>query len=445
MPGPEPSSALPLRRTLLRSFLLIFCFAIPGLGDGTALAGEACEHDPCYQGDALQNMCSPCVTAICEADPSCCSDTWDLACALATDDLCARCEPLCGDATEDRRLTAPDALQALRTAVSIGDCPTYLCDFNGDGEVLAVDALLILRVAVGTSANANCPAGPVLHQYVVSELFLPQDQDQAEDFAFNIDDDVHDGKDNQLGFVLLALAMQGFNLQETVDLAIQSGELVELASLLATDLTTDADATWQFHAGEPEESPPVFDGTDVFEVAQSGVVVDATIAGGHLSGEQAVGSQETTPLRFTLVPGVPAFEFSIIGLHVDVFVTDDGCTQGRIGGAISEQEVFEEFLPSWATTIEEGISEECRAGWIKDDTTACDPTSETYLNLFDEEPHDGHISIDEVRENGFVQTLFSPDVSVLDESDAYVPNPDDHPDALSFAFGFHCAPATFAE
>jgi hypothetical protein len=415
------------------------------LDASTAIAGESCEHDPCYQGDALQSMCSPCVTAICDADASCCSDRWNLECALATDDLCSRCEPLCGDATEDRRVTAPDALQALRTAVGSGDCAKYLCDFNGDDDVSSVDALLILRVAVGTSGNPSCPAGPELYHYVLSELHLPVDQAESQTFGFNIDDDLNGGKDNQLGNVLIVLASQGLNLQDSIDVSIASGELVELASLSTADLTSDEDATWQFHAGEPEATPPQFDGTDVFTVAASGVVVDAQIVAGHLSGEQAVGSTETTPLRFTLVPGVPAFEFSIIGLHVEVDVEADGCTNGRIGGAIPEDQIVDGFLPSWAIAINDGISQECRAGWLENDDSACDPTSLTYLNLFDEEPLDGQISIDEVRENSFVETLFRPDVAVLDENGAYVPSPDDDGDALSFAFAFRCVAATFDE
>src|SRR5689334_17426267 len=49
----------------------------------TAVSGDGCSHDPCYQGAALASSCSPCVTQICDANASCCSTTWNLACALA--------------------------------------------------------------------------------------------------------------------------------------------------------------------------------------------------------------------------------------------------------------------------------------------------------------------------------------------------------------------------
>ncbi|HXC51515.1 MAG TPA: DNRLRE domain-containing protein [Candidatus Limnocylindrales bacterium] len=67
-------------------------------------------------------------------------------------------ETLCGDANDDGKLTASDALTALRTAVGAGNCELARCDYNGDGKVNASDALAILRVAVGGPSNPLCVA-----------------------------------------------------------------------------------------------------------------------------------------------------------------------------------------------------------------------------------------------------------------------------------------------
>ncbi len=66
------------------------------------------------------------------------------------------CDVLCGDASRDGKITAADALTALRTAVGSASCGTIACDFNGDGNVTAADALAILRAAVGTPTTPSC-------------------------------------------------------------------------------------------------------------------------------------------------------------------------------------------------------------------------------------------------------------------------------------------------
>src|SRR5262249_17970997 len=56
--------------------------------DGDCGACAACSHDKCEAGTALQPGCDPCVTQICELDPSCCSNNWDSACAQAVHIVC---------------------------------------------------------------------------------------------------------------------------------------------------------------------------------------------------------------------------------------------------------------------------------------------------------------------------------------------------------------------
>lgn len=56
--------------------------------DTCGLTCETCSHDLCDQGNALEPTCDPCVTAVCEADPFCCTNTWDERCVAAAQETC---------------------------------------------------------------------------------------------------------------------------------------------------------------------------------------------------------------------------------------------------------------------------------------------------------------------------------------------------------------------
>lgn len=66
--------------------------------------------------------------------------------------------PLCGDIDGNGRITASDALAALRTAIGLATCELCNCDINGNGVVGATDAFAILNVAVGNNVELQCAA-----------------------------------------------------------------------------------------------------------------------------------------------------------------------------------------------------------------------------------------------------------------------------------------------
>lgn len=67
---------------------------------------------------------------------------------------------LCGDVDGDHQVLAGDALTVLRRAVGAAvACPIVRCDFDGDGVVTAGDALGGLRRAVGQTTAAACSGG----------------------------------------------------------------------------------------------------------------------------------------------------------------------------------------------------------------------------------------------------------------------------------------------
>jgi hypothetical protein len=62
----------------------------------------------------------------------------------------------CGDADQSGAIVATDALIALRTAVGSSTCVETACDPTGDGTVTASDALLILTTAVAPGDPLRC-------------------------------------------------------------------------------------------------------------------------------------------------------------------------------------------------------------------------------------------------------------------------------------------------
>ncbi len=63
----------------------------------------------------------------------------------------------CGDYDGTGSITAVDALGILRTAVGLSQCPACFCDVDGSATVTASDALRTLRVAVGVPLALDCP------------------------------------------------------------------------------------------------------------------------------------------------------------------------------------------------------------------------------------------------------------------------------------------------
>lgn len=65
--------------------------------------------------------------------------------------------PKCGDPNNSKTITATDANQVLVGAVGAGFCPGRTCDVNFSNSVTTLDALLVLRRAVGLTVDLSCP------------------------------------------------------------------------------------------------------------------------------------------------------------------------------------------------------------------------------------------------------------------------------------------------
>jgi len=68
---------------------------------------------------------------------------------------------VCGDATEDQKVTPNDALLALRAALQLDTCELCVCDVSGDGRISTTDAVIILHAATEVPVPMNCPECPI--------------------------------------------------------------------------------------------------------------------------------------------------------------------------------------------------------------------------------------------------------------------------------------------
>ena len=72
--------------------------------------------------------------------------------------LTSAVEVHCGDPNRSGNTTAIDALQVLKSAVGAGTCLRCVCDVDGNGSVGSTDALKVLRFAVSRAPALHCSA-----------------------------------------------------------------------------------------------------------------------------------------------------------------------------------------------------------------------------------------------------------------------------------------------
>jgi len=86
-----------------------------------------------------------------------CGETASIFCGSGATTTTTLVEPeACGDANGDGSLVASDALVTLMTAVGVGDCPMYACDVDCSGLIAASDALIVLKAATGQDVTLDC-------------------------------------------------------------------------------------------------------------------------------------------------------------------------------------------------------------------------------------------------------------------------------------------------
>jgi hypothetical protein len=259
---------------------------------------------------------------------------------------------------------------------------------------------------------------------VVSRLELPASQ--TTELKLDIDDD--GDKENALGAVLAALALQSggsLNLQDSLDQSIRRGEITLLADFQTTSFDNAQNAGLRVYLGkigtpaacvEPSNDTTCgkhLDGSGTFTL-EEGSPTDSLVAGSVVGGRFRGGPGK---LKLQLALEGSKIDLNLINAQVQLTATadaiDGSMNRTIVAGAITKDELEANVLPAVRTTIQSIVARDCPGTVAPDCSCVPGSTGKTLASLFDKNPVDCQVSLDEVKNSPFIKTLLKPDLDLL--------------------------------
>ena len=286
-----------------------------------------------------------------------------------------------------------------------------------------------LALAVAAASAATVHADPLVRVHGLDTLAIPATNAEASVHAIDLNGD--GAADNAFGAVLSALTSGlDTDVPGATSAGVALGTIVHLVELRSSDaaFADDAAATATWHVGEATPAPPLFEGSDTFRF--DGGFAPARFVAPLLAGSFTSANPVTTtaPVELTvrvILGGVPV-ALPLQGARLKFVVTPTGLAQGQVNGSIRKSDIDTIFVPALAVTLN---------GIVQADPQSA--TAMTLRGLFDTNPADGVISIDEVATSPLMVSILAPDVDIRDANGNYAPNPaNTSRDALSLGFGF---------
>lgn len=296
-------------------------------------------------------------------------------------------------------------------------------------SVCIVGALSLGLVACGGGGDDDGttidPTGTD-HTYVAATLNLPENAAEAMMLGLDIDNKANDGVDNQLGMVLgsIGALAPDLDLQMAVDEQLAQGEIILLANIKARDLASASGVGFYVYLGENPNPPACQDandmvcgrhltGTAMFSISASSPT-DAAI-GGRIMAGKFTGGPGTVNLQIALAGGEP-INLPLQRAKAELnSISATGWTSGKIGGAISQEDINTEVVPAIAMTVRTSFDETCATntqGGTMANMCMCTAgeTGETLRGLFDKMPYDCNITDAEVQM--VVSGFLTPDIDL---------------------------------
>ena len=320
-----------------------------------------------------------------------------------------------------------------------------------------VSRLSLGLIFVGSLSLAACGGGGeeeiivetgTYNHFVTDTVTVPTTSAQAQQYGLDIDGDPNHRVDNALGGILASLSALpggGFDIQMSVDEAINMGTLVILHSIRTDDatLTSDGSVSWNVYFGEvmPVTDPPNFNGTGNFAI-QAGSPTNAMVTG-KLIGGSFKGGPSNVSIQLTLVGSEP-IRLNMIGARIEGLVSAGPparCTEVKLGGAVTQDDLNTTLLPTIADLLTQQYSDvDCDLGLCAG--TGTKPTCCTIDSQFDT-TDDNTITVAELTAHPAVSAILTPDVDLLDADGNFNPNDDGEPDSLSLGLKFSCVSGNF--
>ena len=284
-------------------------------------------------------------------------------------------------------------------------------------------------------------------QYVVDSLKVPTTGPESTQLGVNLDKDDRNRIDNALGQVLSALATAGsFDIQGAVDEPIQRGEVIVMMNIQSTSLTTAAGVgSWVFLGDNAAPAPCE---NDQDETCGKHLQGDATfnlhmdspknshVVGQLINGKFTTQTAGKVSLELSLIEGGTAIRLDLIGAHIEFQVDDDGLVNGKLAGAVEDEDLNTNILPGLVDVIEMTFAEVCTgdAAPCCDEATDEGKTGNQVYSFFDQND-DCRVDLDELKTNSTIAAVLSPDIDLLDN--------DGKNDSLSLGVGFTAKKASF--
>lgn len=283
------------------------------------------------------------------------------------------------------------------------------------------------------------------HTFVASSINLPESAAEAMALGLDIDEKPNDGPDNQLGMVLSSIGTLApdLDLQASVDGEVAEGGIILLANVKATDMVNARGVGFYVYLGEnptPAACTDVNDmicgrhltGSASFDIAAASPS-DAALGGRLVNGKLNAGPGNVT-LQISLAGGMP-ISLPLQRAKVEInAVTETGWTGGKIGGAITQEDINGEVVPAIADTVRATFDETCDVGGTPPSCgCVAGETGETLRGLFDKAPTQDCM-ITDVEVQAVVSGFLTPDLDL---------DGDGTNDALSLGIGFDAVGAVF--
>lgn len=280
------------------------------------------------------------------------------------------------------------------------------------------------------------------HTFVAATLNLPENAAEAMTLGLDIDGKANDGVDNQLGMVLgsIGALAPDLDLQMAVDEQLAQGDIILLANLKAKELVNSGGVGFYVFLGDMPTPAACMSDTDMVcgrhlaggASFASVMDTDAALAGRIVNGK-FTGGPGNVNLQIALGGGVP-IDLPLQKARAELnSVSATGWTSGKIGGAISQDDINSEVIPAIAMTVRASFDESCDVGGTPPNCgCVAGETGETLRGLFDKTPNDCNITDAEVM--AVVAGFLTPDIDL---------SGDGTNDALSLGIGVEAVAAVY--
>ncbi|MBS1121127.1 MAG: hypothetical protein H6Q90_3355 [Deltaproteobacteria bacterium] len=273
----------------------------------------------------------------------------------------------------------------------------------------------------GGGDGIDPPTGP--HSTSVAKTVLvPTNNNQARDFGLDLNDDKT--VDNQLGMVLGTLAGQGFEIQKGIDEAVSSGSIILIVDFQAPNFDSTTAAGLQIKLGDmpmpaactdPADLTTCgkhLDGSGSFAIAAGSP--DNAAIGGKIAGGVFTGGPGDLSLQIVLGGAAP-IQLDLIGARAKgTGITATGFSELILAGALTQDNLDTKVIPAVHAQLGPLITRDCPTGMAPPDPCGCaaNSTGKTIIGLFDTNPKDCMVTIEEIKTNSLIQSLLAPDVTI---------------------------------